>query len=191
MVVRRKVLFIALINAIYFVVEFYFGRKFNSVSLISDSVDFLEDASINLLIAFAIGWSLRKRIVTGYILAVILLIPGVAFLWNAIDQILSPEIPDGTGMGIVAFGALVVNLFCAYLIWDHKHHDGGLVKAAYFSARNDAVANVLTILAGVVTLMTVSVIPDLVIGIAIFLLNASAAKEVLSAAKRESGNAQL
>lgn len=191
MVVRRKVLFIALINAIYFVVEFYFGRKFNSVSLISDSVDFLEDASINLLIAFAIGWSLRKRIVTGYILAVILLIPGVAFLWNAIDQILSPEIPDGTGMGIVAFGALLVNLFCAYLIWDHKHHDGGLVKAAYFSARNDAVANVLTILAGVITLMTVSVIPDLVIGIAIFLLNASAAKEVLSAAKRESGNAQL
>lgn len=191
MVVRRKVLFIALINAIYFVVEFYFGRKFNSVSLISDSVDFLEDASINLLIAFAIGWSLRKRIVTGYILAVILLIPGVAFLWNAIDQILSPEIPDGTGMGIVAFGALLVNLFCAYLIWDHKHHDGGLVKAAYFSARNDAVANVLTILAGVVTLMTVSVIPDLVIGIAIFLLNASAAKEVLSAAKRESGNSQL
>ena len=191
MVVRRKVLFIALINAIYFVVEFYFGRKFNSVSLISDSVDFLEDASINLLIAFAIGWSLRKRIVTGYILAVILLIPGVAFLWNAIDQILSPEIPDGTGMGIVAFGALLVNLFCAYLLWDHKHHDGGLVKAAYFSARNDAVANVLTIIAGVVTLMTVSVIPDLVIGIAIFLLNASAAKEVLSAAKRESGNAQL
>ena len=191
MVVRRKVRFIALINAIYVVVEFYFGRKFNSVSLISDSIDFLEDASINLLIAFAIGWSLRKRIVTGYILAVILLIPGVAFLWNAIDQILSPEIPDGTGMGIVAFGALLVNLFCAYLIWDHKHHDGGLVKAAYFSARNDAVANVLTILAGVITLMTVSVIPDLVIGIAIFLLNASAAKEVLSAAKRESGNAQL
>lgn len=190
MVVRRKVLFIALINAIYFVVEFYFGRKFNSVSLISDSVDFLEDASINLLIAFAIGWSLRKRIVTGYILAVILFIPGVAFLWNAIDQILSPEIPDGTGMGIVAFGALLVNLFCAYLIWDHKHHDGGLVKAAYFSARNDAVANVLTILAGVVTLMTVSVIPDLVVGIAIFLLNASAAKEVLAAARRESGNAQ-
>lgn len=185
MVVRRKVLSIALINAIYFVVEFYFGRKFNSVSLISDSVDFLEDASINLLIAFAIGWSLRKRVVTSYILAGLLLIPGVAFLWNAIDQVLTPEIPDGAGMGIVAFGALLVNLFCAYLIWDHKHHDGGLVKAAYFSARNDAIANVLTILAGVVTLISSSIFPDLVIGIIIFALNASAAKKVFLAAKKE------
>lgn len=185
MVVRRKVLIIALINAIYFVIEFYFGRKFNSVSLISDSVDFLEDASINLLIAFAIGWSLRKRIVTSYILAGLLLIPGVAFLWNAIDQVLTPEIPDGTGMGIVAFGALLVNLSCAFLIAEHRDHQGGLVKAAYYSARNDAIANVLIIGTGLLTLIYPSMIPDLVIGIIIFGLNASAAKKVFLAAKKE------
>ena len=186
MVVRRTVLFIALINAIYFIIEFYFGQLFNSVALISDSVDFLEDTSLNLLVAVALGWSLQKRVRTGYFLAGLLLVPGITFLWQAIDQIISPELPDGTGISIVAFGALLVNIYCAYLIWDHKHHGSGLIKAAYYSARNDAIANLLTIGAGVVTLISSSMIPDLVTGIIIFLLNASAAKEVLSAARRES-----
>ena len=185
MAVRRTVLLIALINAMYFIIEFYFGHRFNSVSLIGDSIDFLEDTSLNLLVAFAIGWSLRKRVLTGYFLAALLLVPGITFLWIAIDQILSPELPSGTGMSAIAFGALLVNIYCAYLIWDHKHLEGGLIKAAYYSARNDAIANALTILAGVVTLISVSIIPDLVIGAIIFLLNASAAKEVISAARKE------
>ena len=149
------------------------------------SVDFLEDASLNLLVALAIGWSVRKRVFTGYILAALLLIPGATFLWIAVDQILSPEVPSGAGMSGIALGALIVNIYCAYLIWDHKHLDSGLIKAAYYSARNDAIANALTIIAGVVTLFVASVIPDLVIGIMIFTLNASAAKEVISAARKE------
>lgn len=185
MVVRRTVLLIALINAAYFVIEFYFGHRFNSVSLIGDSVDFLEDTSLNLLVALAIGWSLRKRVLTGYVLSALLLVPGITFLWVGIDQVLSPEVPNGAGMGVVAFGALVVNIYCAYLIWDHKHLEGGLIKAAYYSARNDAIVNALTIIAGIVTLFSGSVIPDLVIGIIIFTLNASAAKKVISAARNE------
>lgn len=185
MALRRTVLIIASLNFSYFIVEFYFGRLFNSVSLISDSVDFLEDTSINVLIALAIGWSLRKRQVTSYFLAAVLLVPGVAFIWSAIHQIISPEVPQGTGMSYVGFGALVVNVTCAVLISRHKNEEGGLVKAAYYSARNDAVANVLIIGAGVVTIFYSSMIPDLVIGIIIFVLNADAAKDVLESARKE------
>lgn len=182
---RRTVLLIASLNFGYFIVEYYFGQRFNSIALLSDSVDFLEDASINILIALAIGWSLRKRQITSYFLAGVLLVPGIAFLWNAIHQILSPEIPEGAGMSFVGLGALVINLFCAFLIARHRNEEGGLVKAAYFSARNDAIANVLIISAGAVTLMYPSMIPDLVIGIIIFIMNADAAKEVLSTARKE------
>ena len=90
MALRKTVLVVAGFNLTYFIIEFYFGRIFNSLSLISDSVDFLEDASINILIALAIGWSLKKRQVTSYFLAAVLLVPGIAFIWNAIHQILSP-----------------------------------------------------------------------------------------------------
>jgi len=185
MKLRKTVLVIAALNFTYFVVEFYYGRLFNSIALISDSVDFLEDASINILIALAIGWTLRKRQITSYFLAAILLVPGIAFLWNAIHQILSPEVPEGAGMSFVGFGALLVNISCALLISRHKNEEGGLVKAAYYSARNDAVANVLIIGAGVVTLLYPSMLPDLVIGIIIFVMNADAAKEVLLSARQE------
>ena len=182
---RKTVLIVAVLNFAYFVIEFYFGRLFNSVSLISDSVDFLEDTSINILIALAIGWTLRKRQITSYFLAAVLLVPGIAFIWNAIHQILSPEVPEGAGMSYVGLGALVVNITCAILISRHKNEEGGLVKAAYYSARNDAVANVLIIGAGILTLAYPSMIPDLVIGIIIFIMNADAAKEVLESARNE------
>jgi Co/Zn/Cd efflux system component len=176
---RKTVLVVAAANLTYFFIEYYFGQRYDSVALIGDSIDFLEDASVNILIALAIGWSLRKRQITSYVLALLLLVPGIAFLWNAIHQLLSPEIPRGEGMGFVGLGALVVNVTCAFLIAKHRKEEGGLVSAAYYSARNDAMANVLIISAGIFTLWYPSIWPDLLIGIFIFLMNADAAKEIL------------
>ena len=182
---RKTVLTVATLNLIYFCVEFYFGRLYDSVALIGDSIDFLEDASINILIAFAIGWSLRRRQIVTYMLALLLLVPGVAFLWNAIDQLLNPNIPLGRGMSVVGFGALSINVFCAFLIARHRSEEGGLVMAAYYSARNDAVANLLIILAGLITILSPTIWPDLVIGIVIFLMNADAAKSIIETSRKE------
>lgn len=182
---RKTVLIVATLNFLYFIVEFYFGRRYNSVSLIGDSVDFLEDASVNILIALAIGWSAKRRQHTSYFLAGLLLMPGIAFLWNALHQLLSPEVPQGQGMGIVGFGALLVNVTCAFLIAKHRKEEGGLVVAAYYSARNDAIANILIIGAALITLRSPSIWPDLVIGILIFAMNADAAKEILEASRDE------
>jgi Co/Zn/Cd efflux system component len=182
---RKTVLLVATLNLIYFCVEYYYGQLYDSVALIGDSIDFLEDASVNILIAFAIGWSMRKRQMTSYVLALLLLLPGIAFLWNAINQLLSPEIPAGEGMGFVGLGALAVNLSCAFLIAKHRKEEGGLVSAAYYSARNDAMANVLIIAAGLFTLRYPSIWPDLLIGIFIFVMNADAAKEILETAHKD------
>ena len=182
---RKTVLTVATLNLIYFLVEFYFGRLYDSVALLSDSIDFLEDASINILIALAIGWSLRKRQTVTYLLALLLLVPGIAFLWNAFDQLLNPDIPVGEGMSVVGFGALIVNVFCAFLIARHRSEEGGLVMAAFFSARNDAIANLLIIIAGFVTILSPSIWPDFIIGIAIFLMNADAAKVVIESSRKE------
>ncbi len=53
-----------------------------------------------------------------------------------------------------------------------------LVLAAYLSARNDALANIAIIMAGVITMFWVSAIPDLVVGVSIGFLNADAAYKV-------------
>jgi Co/Zn/Cd efflux system component len=60
-----------------------------------------------------------------------------------------------------------------------------LTKAAFLSARNDALANVAVISAGVLTALTRSVWPDIAVGLGIGAMNADAAREVLAAARKE------
>jgi len=181
---------VAILNLGYFVIEFYFAQRFNSVALLSDSLDFLEDASVNILIflAFSLAVIWRKRL--SYIFALLLLLPGISFLYNAFHQIAHPVAPTGEGMSIVGLGALVVNLYCAIILNKFKDIKGGLAKAAYFSARNDAVSNILIIIAGFVTLFWISAIPDLIVGAVIFLMNADSARDILQAARAEHRDSQ-
>ena len=83
---RRATRFVGLLNLGYFGIEFAVALAIGSVSLFADSVDFLEDASVNFLILAALGWSTRRRAKVGMLLAGILLIPGIATLWTALAQ---------------------------------------------------------------------------------------------------------
>ncbi len=176
---------VAILNLSYFAIEFYFAQRFNSVALFSDSLDFLEDASVNILIFLSFSLAVIWRARLSYIFAFLLLLPGCSFLYNALQQIAKPITPNGDGMSIVGLGALCVNVYCAIILNKFKEIKGGLAKAAYFSARNDAIANVLIIIAGIVTLFWLSAIPDLIVGSMIFLMNADSARAILKAANRE------
>ncbi|MFG1246686.1 cation transporter [Xanthobacter flavus] len=183
---RRTVLVVALANLAYFGVEFAVALAIGSVSLFADSVDFLEDASVNLLIFVALAWSARARAKVGMALALILLIPGLATLWTAWDKFLDPVAPQPLALSLTGLGALVVNLSCAFLLARYRDHRGSLTKAAFLSARNDAFANVAIIAAGAVTaFLWRSAWPDLIVGLAIAALNLDAAREVWEAAREE------
>lgn len=182
---RRAVLFVGLANLAYFFVEFAVALHIGSVSLFADSVDFLEDASVNFLILLALGWSLKARARVGMGLAALLLWPGIATLWMVWQKFTTLTPPDPILLSVTGAGALVVNLTCAYLLAKYRHHSGSLTKAAFLSARNDAFANIGIIAAGFLTLGLHSAWPDLIVGLAIAAMNIDAAKEVWTAAKEE------
>jgi Co/Zn/Cd efflux system component len=183
---RRVVILVALLNLGYFGIEFAVAIAIGSVSLFADSVDFLEDASINLLIAVAIGWPLRWRARVGMALAAILLVPAMATLWAAWSKLNVPAAPDPTPLTATALGALAVNLSCALMLARYRSHSGSITRAAFLSARNDAIANIAIMIAGVVTAFVwKSAWPDLIVGIAIGAVNMDAAREVWSAAIEE------
>lgn len=183
---RGVVLIVALLNLAYFGVEFAVALAIGSVSLFADSVDFLEDASINVLIFFGMAWSMRARARLGMALALILLVPGLATLWTAADKFLDPVPPQPFLLTAAGLGALAVNLTCAFLLVAWRHHGGSLTRAAFLSARNDALANVAIIAAGLVTaFLWRSAWPDLIVGLAIAAMNADAAREVWEAAREE------
>jgi Co/Zn/Cd efflux system component len=187
---RRAILAVAILNLSYFFVEFSAAISIGSVSLFADSIDFLEDTSVNILILLALGWSLRARSRVGMCLALILLVPGLATLWTVWQKFASPLPPEPVTLSLVGAGALAVNLTCALILARFRKHSGSLTKAAFLSARNDAYANIAIVAAGLVTAFTYSVWPDVIVGLGIAAMNATAAKEVWEAARAEGETAR-
>jgi Co/Zn/Cd efflux system component len=182
---RQAVTVVALLNLAYFGVEFAVATSIGSVSLFADSVDFLEDASINLLILVGLGWSAVNRARLGMALAAIILVPGFATLWMAWEKFWLPLPPEPVPLTLAGAGALAVNLTCALILARYRGHAGSLTRAAFLSARNDTFANIAIIAAGLVTAATHSGWPDLLVGLAIAAINADAAHEIYEAAREE------
>lgn len=64
-----------------------------------------------------------------------------------------------------------------------RHQSGSLTKATFVLARNDALANVAIVAAGLVTaVLRRSAWPDLIVGLAVALMNAGAAAKFASRA---------
>jgi len=182
---RRVVIVVAVLNLAYFGVEFAVALAIGSVSLFADSIDFLEDASINLLIALALAWSAANRARLGMALAGILLVPSLATLWTAWGKFMGPMPPAPLPLSLAGLGALAINVSCAFMLARFRAHSGSLTRAAFLSARNDTAANVAIIAAGLVTAYSHSAWPDLMVGLGIAALNVGAAREVWRAARTE------
>src|SRR4029079_12689774 len=128
---RRAVFVVALLNLAYFGVEFAVALAIGSVSLFADSVDFLEDASINLLIAVALSWSAKNRARLGMVLACIILVPVAAALYTAVQKFLAPVTPAPVPLTLTGAGAFMVNLTCALMLTRFRHEKGSLTRAAF------------------------------------------------------------
>ena len=187
---RTAVLVVALLNLAYFFVEIGVAVGIGSVSLFADSVDFLEDTAVNLLIFVALGFTLRWRSVMGKVMAVIICVPAVAAAVSPIPKAGNPELPDPLSLTVTAGGAVLVNLACALILARFREHGGSMTTAAFLAARNDVLVNVAIIVMGLITAATLSGWPDIVLGAIIIVLNVSAAKEVWEAAENENLAAQ-
>lgn len=182
---RRTVLVVAALNLAYFVVELTVALGAGSVALLADSVDFLEDTAINLLVALALTWPLARRARMGRVMAALILLPAAAAAWEAVQRFGSPTPPDALPLVVASAGAIVVNGVSTWLLARRHHQGGALGRAAFLSARNDVVVNVAIIAMGLLTAQTGSGWPDLVLGCAIILLALHASHEVWEVGEEE------
>jgi Co/Zn/Cd efflux system component len=84
---------------------------------------------------------------------------------------------------LTGFGALLVNLTCTFILMRFRNYQGSLTRAAFLSARNDALANIGIIIAGLIGYIWVSMWPDLIVGFLIMAINLDAAKEIWEASE--------
>lgn len=183
--IRRAVLIVALLNFGYFFVEFAAAIAIGSASLFADSADFLEDTAINMLVFFAVAWSAARRRKAGSVLAALILIPAIAAIVTVVLKIMNPEPPSPEGLTGVAVGALVVNVVCAVILLRLRNEGSSLATGAWLAARNDALANILIIVAGLLTFVWATAWFDIIVGAIIAAVNLSAAKEVWEESREE------
>lgn len=182
--IRKVLLLVALLNLAYFFVEFSYALNFGSISLLADSIDFLEDASINILIFIGLSWTLIARKYLARFLALLLMVPVISVAVTVIRELGNPSTPNGGGISLVAAGALVVNLTCSTLLAKYRKDNQNLLVAAYLSARNDSIANIAIIIVGILTLYWPSAVFDIVVGVGIGLLNSGSALKVWRSANK-------
>ena len=119
------------------------------------------------------------------ILSVLMVIPGLTALWAAFQQIIGQQPPNALGISIIGFGALIINFSCAYFLASFKNNNCSLIKAAFLSARNDAISNILIIIAGIFTFIYSSIWYDIIVGLFITAINIDSAIKVFKSAQQE------
>ncbi|EPD30681.1 cation transporter [Gleimia europaea] len=188
---RRIVAWVAILNLIGFIIELIVASIIGSAALFADAADFLEDFLINMLVLTALGWSVASRRKASYGLAGLILIPAVAAFGTAIWKMVSGEPPEPLALSVTAILAMLINLASALLLLQLRKHETALVRGAWLAARNDVLANLLILAAGIVTLFWFSPWPDITVGIVIGIINLSAAAEVFEQARAENPELEL
>ena len=164
---KRKILWIVLVlNLIMFFVEGIAGWMAQSNALMADALDMLGDAAIYGFSLFVIQLAPIWRTRSGILKASIMSLFAFGILGSALYRVSHQVVPVASAMGIVGSLALVINLFCAYLLLRFKDDDINM-RSAWLCSRNDVLANLGVLAAAGGVAWTNSHWPDLVVGVII------------------------
>lgn len=173
---RRRILYFVLtINLLMFGFELAAGLWANSTALLADSLDMLADALVYVVSLWAVSRGLRPRAFAALSNAALEGLLGLAVLAQVGYHIVTPVVPVGNAIMIVAGIAMTANSVCGALLLRFRHDDINM-RAVWLCTRNDVLGNAGTILAGALVLVLGSKWPDLVIGglLAMMLIRTSA-----------------
>lgn len=158
---RKALWVVVLLNVGFGLVEMVGGFLSDSQALKADALDFLGDGSITFLGLIAIGWSLRLRASSALIQGIFLGIMGVSILAYAIYRTQILQTPEAGLMGILGIVALLINVIAVIVLLPHRKGDAN-VRAVWLFSRNDALGNILVVVAAGFVFLTDTAWPDLI-----------------------------
>ncbi|MDC2825017.1 cobalt transporter [Rodentibacter caecimuris] len=174
----RKALWIAFgLNFAMFFVEILVGITSRSTSLLSDSLDFFGDSANYLISLYVLPMALIHRAKASLIKGVTMGGFGMFILFTTIYRWFYGEIPHYSQMSIVGSLALLTNLVAMWVLYRFREGDSNM-RGVWLCTRNDAIGNLVVILAGVVVYFTQSKYPDLVVAFILSFLAIQASKAI-------------
>lgn len=181
---RRVLLIVLAINAAMFVVEVAAGAIAGSLALYADSVDFAMDAATYGLSFWAIGRAAETRARVALLKGGSLGVIGTAVLGMALWRLYSGAPPEPITMGAIGLLALAANVISAVLLFRWRDGDAN-VASVWQCTRNDAIGNVLVVLAAVGVFGTGSALPDLIVASLMAVLFLNSAFRIIRQARGE------
>ncbi|HZJ40743.1 MAG TPA: cation diffusion facilitator family transporter [Candidatus Saccharimonadales bacterium] len=170
--------FVLLINFIMFLVEFWQGYISHSNALFADSLDMLGDAIVYGLSLYVIAMSQEVKARVSLLKGIIMGILGLLVAVEALSKIIYPVVPIGVTISIVGLLALAANAVSFWALVRYKNNDLN-VKSAWICSRNDIMANLGVIMAGLLVIRFNSIWPDVTVGLIIsFMIIYSSAQVV-------------
>lgn len=175
---RKVLLQLLAINGLMFLAELVAGILAQSAGLLADSLDMLADALVYSISVYAVGKGASLQARAAKLSGVLQLVLAAGIGLELVRRLFSGSEPQSTVMIATALAALAANLSCVWLL--RRHREGGVhMQASWIFSTNDAIANLGVVLAGVLVLLTDSMIPDLVIALAITALVTRGALRIL------------
>lgn len=158
---RRALWIVASINMAYGFVEMAAGFLAHSEALKADALDFFGDGVITGFALIAFSWRALWRARTAFAQGIFLGAMGVAVFAEAMYRAFVLNQPEPGLMGLYGGIALVINVTSALVLLPHRHGDVN-VRAVWLFSRNDAIGNVLVVVAGGIVALTSSAWPDVI-----------------------------
>lgn len=159
---KRVLLVVIAINAFMFFVEMPMGFIGQSQALKADALDFLGDTLTYAISLAVIGKSLALRAKVALFKGLSLAGMGIWVLGSTIYTVFYTVQPAALIMGSVGAAALVANLISVLLLVRFKDGDAN-VRSVWLCSRNDAIGNIMVMLAASGVWFSGTGWPDLIV----------------------------
>lgn len=160
----KKVLWLVfVINLAMFLIEIVAGYIYQSTALMADSLDMLGDSFVYGVSILVVSSSVRAKARVSLLKGFVMTAMALYVVYELVMRIFTPVAPDGQVISLVGVIALFANAVCFWLLYRHKSSDINM-RSAWVCSRNDIVANLGVIVAGVLVIYSGSHWPDLIIG---------------------------
>jgi cation diffusion facilitator family transporter len=170
------------VNALMFLVEVVVGWVAQSTALLADSLDMLADAAVYGIALLAVGRSDRFKMRATFSTGIFQLLLALAVAGDVLRRFLFGSEPKSLFMIAIGLLALCANLACIALLQKHRHGEVH-IRASWVFTKNDALANIGTVIGGFFVLLTQSALPDLILGLIICAVVVRGGIEIIRDAK--------
>ncbi|MDP3697715.1 MAG: cation diffusion facilitator family transporter [Candidatus Taylorbacteria bacterium] len=178
----KTVLFLVFfINFGMFFVEAVSGLTARSNALLADSLDMLGDAFVYGISIAVLSKHPSVRAKGSLVKGAVMLGLGLLVVGQSILKIINPIVPVAETITVIGSLALLANAASFALLLKHKAKDLN-VRSAWICSRNDVVANIGVIIAGLLVARFNSIWPDITAGLIIAFIVIRSAVQIIKEA---------